>query len=127
LGQDIRAKWIKLGGESGGLGCPVMNESPAATSILRSTTGQFAEFQGGEGSYIFLHTNGERANQTFIVAGCFYKTYKLHGTSGSFLGFPISEAHEIADGKRQEFEGGYITWNAQTGICLALAGAPPNP
>lgn len=37
------------------------------------------------------------------------------GATGSYLGYPTSDEFDSPGGKRSNFQGGYVTWNAQTG------------
>jgi hypothetical protein len=121
LGSGIRGKWLAMGGESGILGCPVMNEADAARSP-QGTTGRYAEFRGGDGGYIFWHGPGAKHYSCFAVRGCFFKLYKNEGGSYSWLGFPMGDEYNIQGGARQEFEGGYLTWDAQTSQCQSHRG-----
>jgi uncharacterized protein with LGFP repeats len=98
-----------------------MTESEAARSPL-GTTGGFAEFAGQQGGYIFWHFNGSHAGKAFSVEGCFFAMYKSLGNSASWLGFPISNVFAVSTGLRQDFEGGRIIRNADSGTCLAIPG-----
>ncbi|MEK7866080.1 MAG: hypothetical protein AAB434_05310 [Planctomycetota bacterium] len=54
--------------------------------------------------------------------------YQQGGGTGSWLGFPLSDEYAIQGGRRSDFEGGYVVWNATTGGTQAYAwGAPPTP
>lgn len=118
LGSGIYNKWKQLGGEKSVLGCPVTNEGEASRSP-QGTTGRWAQFRGGDGGYIIWHGVGRYAGYSFDVNGCFFKLYKsINGTS-SWLGFPVGDAYAITGGSRQDFEGGYLQWNSQTGVCQA--------
>lgn len=37
------------------------------------------------------------------------------GATESYLGYPTSDEFDTATGKRSNFQGGFITWNAETG------------
>jgi hypothetical protein len=118
LGSGIYNKWIALGGQSSFLGCPIMNEAEAGMSP-QGTTGRWVEFSGGDGGFIIWHRMGPHAGASFEVHGCIFKLYKSLGGTGSWLGFPVSDEYDVPGGRRSDFEGGYILWNAQTFICQA--------
>lgn len=116
LGSGIYNKWLQTGGEGGFLGCPIMSEAEAGRSP-RCTTGRYVEFSGGDGGYIVWHGSGRYAGTSFEVHGCIFKLYKSAGGSTSWLGFPVSDEYDVSGGRRSDFEGGYVLWNAQTGAC----------
>lgn len=115
LGADIAAKWQQMGGQSGTLGCPQKAEDEAGVSPA-GTTGRYVLFNGG---VIIWHRSGPRAGQTFEVHGCIATLYQNMGGTNSWLGFPVSDEYDSPGGRRSDFEGGYITWNAATGGCTA--------
>lgn len=118
LGSGIYDKWISFGGERGILGCPVSDEIDAPQSP-EGTTGRISEFDGGDGAYIVWHRTGRFAGTAFVVQGCIYSLYKDHGATASWLGFPVSDEYDIPDGRRSDFEGGFVGWSAQTRECRA--------
>ncbi|MBI4892455.1 MAG: hypothetical protein HY821_17655 [Acidobacteria bacterium] len=118
LGGGIRQKWLALGGERGRIGCPTTPELAAAPSP-QGTTGRFAQFGGGDGAYIVWHSTGPKTGQAFVVEGCLFKSYHASGGTTSAIGFPVSDAYSVSGGVRQDFEGGYMAWNASTGQCWA--------
>lgn len=119
LGSDIYNKWVSLGGRSGFLGCPIMNEAEAGVSP-QGTSGRWAEFSGGNGGFVIWHRTGRLANTSFEVHGLIFRLYKSLGGTASWLGFPISDEYDVPGGRRSDFEGGYIVWNAQTGETKAF-------
>lgn len=120
LGPDIYNKWQQLGGESGLLGCAVMNEAEAGRSP-RGTTGRYVKFGSPSGgSVIHWHRTGKYAGQAFETHGCIYQLFSNLGGSVSWLGFPISDEYSVSGGRRSDFEGGYIFWDAKTSKCQAL-------
>jgi hypothetical protein len=121
LGSGIRSKWLSLGGEGGILGCPTMDEADAIRSP-QGTTGRYAEFRGGDGGYIFWHGAGGKRGLAFEVDGCFFKLYKGSGNAGSWLGFPTSDGYQVQGGARQDFEGGFLTWDARSRECQSHRG-----
>lgn len=122
LGSAIKAKWIQAGGGQGVLGCPDMDET-AATQSPQGTSGRYVDFKGGKGydpGTIHLSTSGRYRSTAFITRGAIFALYKSLGGSSSWLGFPISDEHDSPGGRRSDFEGGYIYWNAQTGQTKAF-------
>jgi hypothetical protein len=128
LGPEILAKWQALGGENGRLGCPTANQTTAPTSP-QGSEGYWVPFGKGEGAVVIQVTSGPGAGKTSSVDGCFYKLYKQLGGPAGWLGMPLGDAYEIPGGSRQDFEGGYLLWNATTYVCTAYAKgtAPPAP
>jgi hypothetical protein len=114
LGADIAAKWQQMGGKAGTLGCPQKNEDEAGASPF-GTTGRFTVFNGG---VLVWHRGGPQGGRTFETHGCIATLYQKTGGTSSWLGFPVSDEYDIPGGRRSDFEGGYITWNAATGGCL---------
>jgi hypothetical protein len=115
LGPDITAKWQQMGGKAGTLGCPQKDEAEASASPA-GTTGRFVVFNGG---VIISHRSGPQAGRTFELHGCIATHFQKMGGTSSWLGFPVSDEYDIPGGRRSDFEGGYITWNAATGGCMA--------
>lgn len=119
LGSGIFNKWQSLGGERGFLRCPTMSEAEAGKSP-RGTTGRYAKFLAPpDGGVIHWIRNGANAGQSFETHGCIYKLFSSLGGSVSWLGFPVSDEFSVQGGRRSNFEGGYIFWNASTAQCQA--------
>ena len=108
LGSGILAKWQEFGGEGGVLGCAASNEQEAGRSPV-GTTGRYTLFKGG---VIIWHRDGPFAGRSFEVHGCIAALYQSRGGTNSWLGFPVSDEHDVPGGRRSNFEGGYILWNA---------------
>ncbi|MFN2384414.1 MAG: LCCL domain-containing protein, partial [Gemmatimonadota bacterium] len=130
IGTGIFDKWQSLGGEGGFLGCPSSDEREATTSP-QGTTGTFASFTGATGLIVW-HRNGSRAMQAYEVHGDISVLYYGMGGSGSWLGFPVSDEYDAAGGRRSDFEGGYIFWDASSRATTAYRygegpEAPPPP
>jgi hypothetical protein len=120
LGSGIYNKWLQVK-DNGFFLCPTMNESEAGRSP-QGTTGRFAWFKGeGDQSYGVLtwHRTGNYAGRSFAVYGCNFRAYLQVGGSNSWLGFPISDEYDAPGGRRNDFEGGYIFWNAKVNSCQA--------
>jgi len=130
LSPPIHARWISLGGAQGRLGCPAAGEAVAARSP-QGTMGEEATFDAGLGGAILRHDSGPHAGQTYALEGCAWRLYFQYGGSSGWLGFPVSEAENTPDGKRQLFEGGAIVFERAGDTCfvkrpeeLAAASAP---
>jgi uncharacterized protein with LGFP repeats len=42
------------------------------------------------------------------------------GWEGSWLGYPTSDEYGVPEGRRNDFQHGYIVWNASTGATNAF-------
>lgn len=115
LGSGIYNKWMQVGGENGFLGCARSNENEAGRSP-KGTTGHYALFNGG---VIIWHLDGAYAGRSFEVHGCIASLFQGMGGTNSWLGFPVSDEYSVSGGRRSDFEGGYIFWDAQTSRCQA--------
>jgi uncharacterized protein with LGFP repeats len=124
LSGPIFQKWNDAGGETSRLGCPAAREHPTAPSPAGST-GRQADFAGG--ATILWHQTGAHAGQTFTVTGCLYRLYAQFGGPGGWLGLPIGDIANNADGQTQPFEGGMMTQQRADRTCSAEHGPPPSP
>jgi hypothetical protein len=118
LGKALYEKWIQMGGESGRLGCPIASEVEAPVSPQR-TLGRWVQFASGDGGYLIQHESGPYLGKVFEVTGCMFKLYASQGGTSSWLGLPVGDEFETAQGARQEFEGGYVVWDSKTYQCQA--------
>ena len=125
VGGDTRRKWLELGGETGQIGCPVEDEQDAPKSP-QGTEGRYAKFHGTDHPYyIFWHKNGPHAGKSFVVYGKIGVIYDRMGKSKSWLGFPISDEHEMPGGatgwRQSDFEGGRIAWSQEAQDYAAMS------
>jgi glucose/arabinose dehydrogenase len=97
-----RIKYDALGGPNGFLGLPVSNEYVVTRGGVRQ------DFQYG--SLIWSGSTGSH----FICGGIGARYAALGGPSGR-LGLPTTDEFAISGGARQNFQGGYATWNAANG------------
>lgn len=93
------------------LGPSSMNIHGEAAASPRGTTGRYQHFRHG---YILWHRNGAYAGQVFATYGDIAYRYSQEGGSSGWLGFPVSDEFSVSGGRRSNFEGGYITWDART-------------
>lgn len=113
--------WQSLGGKEGRLGCATSREGPSSPSP-KGTQSRLAVF--GVNGEVVLHVSGPRAGQAYSVSGCFYRLYaQFSGTLG-WLGLPIGEAVNTADGSRQAFEGGTMRYARSLNECEATPTPP---
>ncbi|GAA0307224.1 N-acetylmuramoyl-L-alanine amidase [Kineococcus aurantiacus] len=97
----IRDKWGTLGWENGVLGYPTTDE-------VALPGGAFTHFQGG--SIYFSPRTG-----THVVRGLIRDAWAARGWETGELGYPTSDEYDVSGGRRSDFQGGSITWNARTG------------
>jgi uncharacterized protein with LGFP repeats len=95
-------RWTVLGGVSG-LGMPVTDETALGTG-----TGVYQLF--AKGKIIWSSSTGAQP-----IFGGIGGAYDAAGAEWSRLGLPTSGEYGIAGGARQDFQRGWITWNAGTG------------
>ncbi len=82
----------------------------------QGTTGQYAKFSGpNEPGAIHWHRTGRHAGKAFATYGDIYNVFSNLGGSTSWLGFPTSDEYDVQGGRRSDFEGGHIFWDARTG------------
>ena len=73
--------------------------------------GQAQDFQGGTlGANVCMHQNGKAT--AMMVRGGIRGVYLSGGGALGVLGYPVGEEFASSTGPRQNFEGGYITWDA---------------
>ena len=102
IGGQIWEKFLQLGGVAT-LGYPQTNEIPLQGGSVQN-------FQGG--SKIWLSQHG-----AYSTWGAIGVKYDQLGGSNSWLGFPTSDAIPLPDNwVRQDFENGYLLWNAQSWV-----------
>nr|WP_051407257.1 hypothetical protein [Nocardia sp. CNY236] len=99
IGGAIRQKWGSYGWESGPLGFPITDETPA-----RTDSGRYNLFGGGA-IYWSPRTDAH------IVWGAIRGTWEAAGAESGRYGYPTSDEYDYDDGKAQDFQGGRITWN----------------
>lgn len=103
----ITQKFRSVGAHGGVLGLPISDEQDGATSPY-GTPGRFQRFENGS---IEFARGGRQPMTPFVVRGDTYQKYAELGFSGSWLGWPIGDEAPTGDRFRQNFEGGYITWD----------------
>ena len=96
--------WAVTGLEGGSLGYPLSDETP--TPLL---PGRYNHFE--DGSVYWSPTTG-----AYAVTGDIRDLWASLGWENSYLGFPTSAEYPLRDGRRrQDFQGGNITWSPTGG------------
>jgi uncharacterized protein with LGFP repeats len=101
----IKSKWVSLGSELGFLRYPVTDELGTPDGI-----GRYNHFSSGGSIYWHPYWGAHE------VHGAIRSRWASLGWERSYLGYPISDEYSIPGGRRSDFENGYITWNAATGV-----------
>jgi uncharacterized protein with LGFP repeats len=104
----IRDRWAALGWETGRLGYPTTDET-----VTPDGAGRFNHFSR-DGSIYWTPGTGAHA-----VYGAIRDRWRTLGWENSWLGYPVSDEYGVTDGRRGDFQGGYILWNAATGVAAA--------
>ncbi|WP_448625471.1 PQQ-dependent sugar dehydrogenase [Geodermatophilus sp. URMC 64] len=100
----IYQEWGALRWESGILGFPTTSETRTPDGL-----GRFNHFEGGS-VYWTARTGAHE------VHGAIRTRWSQLGWERSYLGYPTSDEFAIPGGRRANFERGYITWTAATGV-----------
>ncbi len=96
----IKQKWVALGAERGTLGYPATDEAGTPDGI-----GRYNHFSGANGSIYYTTATGAHA-----VYGEIKKKWASLGWELSYLRYPTSDEFDIPGGRRNNFQGGYISW-----------------
>lgn len=99
----IAQKYLDLGGPTSPLGWPTSGELGTPNGI-----GRFNRFT--EGNIYFNPQAG-----THCVYGAIFAEYGRHGYEGGRFGFPTTDEYPTPDGRRNDFQGGWIAWISATG------------
>ncbi|KDQ02964.1 LGFP repeat-containing protein [Rhodococcus qingshengii] len=99
----IAQKYLDLGGPTSPLGWPTSGELGTPNGI-----GRFNRFT--EGNIYFNPQAG-----THCVYGAIFTEYGRHGYEGGRFGFPITDEYSTPEGRRNDFQGGWIAWISATG------------
>ncbi|MFJ8744140.1 FG-GAP-like repeat-containing protein [Embleya sp. NPDC127516] len=106
-------RWQVTGGPRGKLGFP-------ATDIANTPAkpGTYTHFRtpgaGADNGSIYTSPN----NGAHAVYGNIRTRWSALGWENGWLGFPTSDEYDVAGGRRSDFQGGYVRWNATTGATV---------
>lgn len=103
----VHGHWANAGWEGGTYGYPTTDT--AATS---DKPGTYNHFTGGDGYGASIYWSPESGAHG--VQGSIRDHWGSLGWEDSYLGFPTSDEFDTPAGKRTNFQGGYITWDAAT-------------
>jgi len=106
------AFWGYLEGNFGGDAAPVMGYP--YNDEHRWGDGWVQDFDHGQRSTNILML-GDRVGQVHDLLGGIRNAYVAAGGAPGSLGFPTTDEYDSNGGKRQDFEGGSIIWNATAG------------
>ena len=104
LRGGIREKYLAMGNDASYLGSPTTDQL-----VTSSGAGRYQTFQGG--SIYWSSTTGAHP-----LRGAIRTKWVALGAEKSWLGYPKSDDFSITNGRRQNFQNGYITWNRYTGV-----------
>jgi uncharacterized protein with LGFP repeats len=106
----IMNKWLQYGGAPGFLGMPNGDEldAPGVPGARER------DFVGG-------HIYWSASTGVCLVNGAIFQKFIEYGGSASALGIPISDEFNWGNGKRTNFQGGYILWDQWTGAHVFVA------
>lgn len=105
----IRWRWAVMGWERSPLGYPMTNELGTPDGV-----GRFNHFQ--HGSVYWTPSTGAQE-----VRGAIRARWASLGWERSGLRYPISGEYDVPGGRRSDFQGGAIVWDASTGATTVLA------
>jgi len=104
----ILDRWASLGWERSALGYPVTDELPTVVG-----GGRFNHFQ--HGSVYWSPATGAQE-----VRGAIRNQWGTLGWEAGRLGFPTSGEFDVPGGRRTNFQGGAVVWDARTGATRVL-------
>jgi hypothetical protein len=100
----ILNKYASLGWQNSFLGFPVSDETGTPDGV-----GRYNHFQNG--SIYWTPSTGAHE-----VHGAIAAEWASLGWERSVLGYPTSDEYNFNGGRRSDFQGGYILWDAQHGV-----------
>jgi len=102
----ILGTYRNLGGPGGVLSFPTSDETGTPDGV-----GRFNAFAGtGRSGIYWTPSTGAHA-----VQGAIYADWASLGYERGALGYPTTDEYAISGGRRSDFTGGTITWQASTG------------
>ncbi|OZM75306.1 sugar dehydrogenase [Amycolatopsis antarctica] len=104
----IRARWAALGWERGPAGYPTSGET-----VTPDGYGRYNHFTGLDGFPASVYwTPGTGAHEVY---GLIRVRWAAIGWERSYLGYPTSGEFGVPGGRRNDFQRGYVHWNAYQG------------
>jgi cell wall-associated NlpC family hydrolase len=111
----IRAFYNSMGATDSFLGLPLTHELPTPTRF-----GAFNHFQGG--SIYWSPATGAHE-----VHGAIKNAWAGESWERGWLGFPTSDEYSVPGGRKSDFQGGSVYWNAGTGTTSLNASTSTPP
>ena len=111
----IGSKWYAIGGTKSALGAPVGN--------------QFGGLRNGGAAQYFQHGAivWSPATGAKISLGGIRSAWLSTGATNGRLAYPTSDEYWVGTTVRQDYQGGYITWDSRTGRVAVNYPAPAAP
>ena len=106
---QIGQKWQALGREQ--YGYPTTDESPCADGVGRFNHFRAMQFPGGPRASIYWSP----ASGVHEVHGGIWISWSQNGFERGPLGYPTSDEHGNGSVRRNDFQHGFIDWNARDG------------
>ncbi|MFI6300342.1 PQQ-dependent sugar dehydrogenase [Amycolatopsis thailandensis] len=100
----IRVRWEALDWEKGPLGYPTTDETSTSDGV-----GRFNHFTKSGSIYWSMQTDAH------AVYGAIRRRWEELGWERSYLRYPTSDEFSVSGGRQNNFEGGYVFWNASSG------------
>ncbi|WP_181775196.1 PQQ-dependent sugar dehydrogenase [Amycolatopsis pittospori] len=100
----IRARWEALGWEAGPMGYPTTDEQATPDNV-----GRYTHFTKAGSIYWSMATDAHG------VWGEIRKRWAALGWERSYLRYPTSSEMVVNGGRQNNFQGGYVFWNASNG------------
>lgn len=104
----IRTFWSRAGWETGRLDYPT-----STTAGTPDGGAVFNHFRAADNAGASVYASKETGAHS--VQGAIRAHWAKLGWETSYLGLPVSDEYDVSHGKRSDFEGGYIVWDARTG------------
>lgn len=104
----IHAEWAATGWELGPMGYPITDET-----VTPDGYGRYNHFSHG-GSIYWTPSTGAH-----VVYGAIRGLWASMGWERSWLGYPTSDEFSVPGGRRNNFQNGYVFWNAANGTTNA--------
>jgi SpoIID/LytB domain protein len=104
----IGQRWRQLGAERSVLRYPVTDET-----VTPDGAGRYNHFQSG--SVYWSPTTGAHE-----VYGAIRQRWADSGWEAGRLGYPTTGEYSVPEGRRSDFQSGWITWNARTGATTVV-------
>ncbi|WP_037320330.1 PQQ-dependent sugar dehydrogenase [Amycolatopsis orientalis] len=100
----IRVRWEALGWEAGPMGYPTMEEATTPDGI-----GRYVHFTKAGSIYWTMQTDAHG------VWGAIRQRWEALKWEAGYLRYPTTDEFAVTGGRQNNFQGGYVFWNASNG------------